>query len=83
MTKTDKAIARLLTKPKDYHYDEARTLLSRFGFVENTKGRTSGSRVEFIKGNDTIMLHRPHPGGILKAYQVKQLIEFLQQLRLI
>ena len=83
MGKDEKAIARLLSKPKDYHYDEAKTLLIRFGFEERNKGRTSGSRVEFIKDKDSILLHKPHPNGELKSYQVKQLIEFLKQLKLI
>ncbi len=82
MGKDEKAIARLLSKPKDYHYEEARTLLIRFGFEERNKGKTSGSRVEFVRGNDSILLHKPHPNGELKHYQVKQLIEILKQLKL-
>ncbi|MFR5636950.1 MAG: type II toxin-antitoxin system HicA family toxin [Mediterraneibacter faecis] len=30
-----------------------------------------------------ILLHKPHPQKELKAYQVKQLIEFLEQEKLI
>lgn len=83
MSKKEKLIARLLSRPKDFHYDEAKTLLQYFGFVENHKGRTSGPRVEFIRGNDTLLLHKPHPSGVLKNYQVKQLIEALNNLNLI
>ena len=83
MGRDEKAIARLLSKPKDYHYNEAKSLLQRLGFIENNKGRTSGSRVQFVRGEDTILLHRPHPTGELKTYQVKQLIDTLQQLNLI
>ena len=74
---------RLLSCPKDFSYDEAKTLLGHFGFTENNKGRTSGSRVEFIKDNDTILLHKPHPTAELKTYQVKQLIEVLKSLNYI
>lgn len=83
MGKEEKAIARLLTMPKDYHYDEARYLLNRFGFEERNKGKTSGSRVEFAKEDQTFLLHKPHPNGELKRYQVKQLIDFLKSQNLI
>ena len=29
--------------------------------------------------NETILLHKPHPQKELKAYQIKQLIEVLEQ----
>ncbi|MEZ3577857.1 MAG: type II toxin-antitoxin system HicA family toxin [Muribaculaceae bacterium] len=83
MSKKEKLIARLLSRPKDFLYDEAKTLLQYFDFIENHKGKTSGSRVEFIRGNDTILLHKPHPSGELKSYQIKQLIDFLKELKLI
>lgn len=83
MSKKEKLIARLLGKPKDFHYDEAKVLLEYFGFEERNKGKTSGSRVEFANGNNTILLHKPHPNGELKSYQVKQLIETLKELKLI
>ena len=83
MSKIEKLIERLLRCPKDFNYDEAKTLLLHFGFTELSKGKTSGSRVEFVKGNDSILLHKPHPNGDLKTYQVKQLIETLKELKLI
>ena len=43
MSKKEKLIARLLSRPKDFHYDEAKTLLQYFGFEESHKGKTSGS----------------------------------------
>lgn len=83
MSKKEKLIARLLSYPKDFHYNEAKTLLVSLGFTEKNKGKTSGSRVEFVKGEDTLLLHKPHPSGELKSYQVKQLIEILKELKLI
>lgn len=83
MSKKEKLIARLLSRPKDFHYDEAKVLLQYFDFVENSKGRTSGSRVEFIRGNDSILLHKPHPSGELKSYQIKQLIDTLKELKIL
>ncbi len=83
MSKKEKLIARLLSRPRDFMYSEAKTLLGYFGFEESHKGRTSGSRVEFIKDKDTILLHKPHPSGELKPYQVRQLIDTLKDLKLI
>lgn len=83
MSKKEKLIARLLSRPKDFSYDEARTLLCSLGFEERSKGRTSGSRIEFAKGKDTILLHKPHPSGVLKPYQVKQIIDTLKTLKLV
>lgn len=83
MSKIQKLIERLLKCPKDFNYEEAKTLLLHFGFEERNKGKTSGSRVEFVKDDKTIQLHKPHPNGDLKAYQLKQLIDELKDLNLI
>jgi hypothetical protein len=48
--------------------------------IKSNKGKTSGSRVKFeseIYG--AILLHKPHPQKELKAYQIKQLVEKLEQ----
>ena len=47
MSRLEKEIDRLKSRPKDYIYDEAKSLLNKLGFFENNKGKTSGSRVEF------------------------------------
>ncbi len=78
MSKREKLEARFLTLPKDFHFDKMVKLLGYFGFVEVKKGKTSGSRVKFV--NDAglvILLHKPHPSGIMKRYQLKQVKEIL------
>lgn len=40
MSKFEKAKARILQKPKDYTYTEARNLLKKLGFEEYNKGKT-------------------------------------------
>jgi hypothetical protein len=78
MSKKEKLIIRFLTMPSDFHYDEAVKLLGYFDFMEVKKGKTSGSRVKFMnKENVPIMLHKPHPSGIMKHYQLKQIKEVL------
>lgn len=83
MSKKEKLIARLLTFPKDFTYNEMKTLLGYLGFEEDNKGTTSGSRVQFIKDEHTILLHKPHPGNQLKPYQVKNVVIELRNLKLI
>jgi hypothetical protein len=78
MTQKDKQIARFLTLPSDFHYDELVTLLGYYGFKETKTGKTSGSRVKFINQKGiVIIIHKPHPSGILKHYQLKQVKEIL------
>lgn len=80
MGQKDKLIERLRSKPKDFTFDEAETLLGYLSYERSDKGRTSGSRVAFVSENHAmILLHRPHPGNELKSYQVKQLIDILEQ----
>lgn len=80
MGQKEKLIRRLKTKPKDFTFDEAETLLQYLSYVRSNKGKTSGSRIMFIsEEHETILLHKPHPQKELKAYQIKQLIEVLEQ----
>ncbi|WP_370750189.1 type II toxin-antitoxin system HicA family toxin [Eubacterium sp.] len=79
MSKFEKAKERIKLKPKDYTYSEAKALLSQIGFVEYNKGKTSGSRVRFYRREDqkAILLHKPHPGDVMKPGAVKDLLYFL------
>jgi hypothetical protein len=78
MTQKDKLIARFVILPSDFHYNELVTLLGFYNFHEAKTGKTSGSRVKFINQKGiTIILHKPHPTGILKHYQLKQVKEIL------
>ena len=79
MGKKEKLIERIRRLPRDFTYNEAATLLAALGFVEDNKGSTSGSRVQFRKEgiSQTLMLHKPHPQKELKPYVVRQLLEYL------
>ena len=85
MSKKEKLLERLLLKPKDFTYDELKTLLISLGFIENNRGKTSGSRVEFVNQNlnEKIQIHKPHPRNVLKTYQIKDAIEVLKKLGVI
>ena len=85
MTKTDKLLSRLLSRPKDFTYDELRRLLTGFGYEEAASGKTSGSRTAFInrQTNHIIRLHKPHPAPQLKRYQVEAIIDELTRMGVI
>ena len=80
MGQKEKLIQKLKSKPKDFTFDETETLLRYLDFVRFDKGKTSGSRVIFVsEEHGSIMLHKTHPQKEMKAYQVKQLLETLEQ----
>ena len=69
MSKIEKLIKRLLSKPADFSWEELVKVLNYFGYVENKNGKTGGSRRRFVDGeNNIITLHKPHPSNILKPY---------------
>jgi len=80
MSKAEKLVKRLLSRPKDFTYNELRKLLDALGYEESQSGKTSGSRVAFIdlKTKHIIRLHKPHPSNELKQYQMDQVIEELK-----
>ncbi len=79
MSKKEKLVQRFLRMPSDFHYDELVKLLGHFGFIEVKKGKASGSRVKFENEEGIpIILHKPHPSGIMKRYQMKQINEILE-----
>lgn len=80
MGQKEKLIKKLRSKPKDMTFEEAETLLKYLAYTRSDKGRTSGSRVMFTSDEHApILLHKPHPRKELLAYQVKQLVEILEQ----
>lgn len=81
MGKKEKLIKKLKSKPKDFTFEEAETLLSYLSYQRSNKGKTSGSRIMFVNKNDQtkILLHKPHPRKELLDYQVKQLIDQLEE----
>ena len=80
----EKEIDRLKSKPKDFTYNEAKRVLNNLGFIENNKGKTSGSKVIFKnKYNQKIALHKPHPSKILKGYQLNEILKSLEEWRIL
>lgn len=80
MGKKEKLVKKLYQSPKSFTFDDAASLLSCCSYRLSNKGRTSGSRVVFVSpGREQVLLHKPHPQKELKGYQVKQLIQILEQ----
>ncbi|MCF8347117.1 MAG: type II toxin-antitoxin system HicA family toxin [Bacteroidales bacterium] len=82
MTKQDKLLNRFVSRPADFTYNELIRLLRGFGY-EGLQG--SGSRVVFRNEElkHKIKLHKPHPGHILKRYQIDLIIQELKTKNLI
>ena len=72
-------------KPRDFTYNELATILKAYGYKEENQGKSSGSRVAWINPTTKhiIRLHKPHPGNILKQYQISFIIEELKKEELI
>ncbi len=80
MSTKEKLRERFLKMPSDFTFDEMQQLLASFGYVKSNKGRTSGSRIIFKNGDKRpIMLHKPHPGNIVKGYAMQQVYAELKE----
>ncbi|MDX5429061.1 MAG: type II toxin-antitoxin system HicA family toxin [Bacteroidota bacterium] len=75
MSKIEKLIDRLQSKPRDFTWSELKRVLKYFGYVER-KGK--GSRRKFIhQDGTTIILHEPHPKPVLKIYMIELVLQHL------
>lgn len=80
----EKLRERFKKMPSDFTFDEMQRLLEGYGYEKSNKGKTSGSRIIYKNGNKRpIMLHKPHPGKIVKEYAMKQVLEDLKEAGLI
>ncbi|SHL73216.1 type II toxin-antitoxin system HicA family toxin [Hymenobacter psychrotolerans] len=79
MTQLEKLHKRICSRPKDFTWEELVRLLKAHGYDELTGGKTGGSRRRFFNPATqlVITLHKPHPGNILKEYQLKEIIAHL------
>ena len=82
MTKAEKLLKRFLSRPINFTYHEFIRLLESMGYKEE---QGSGSRVVF--SNKRIKhytkLHKPHPGFVLKRYQIDLIIQELNSKNLV
>lgn len=80
MSRRDKLLKRFLDRPADFGRDEMSRLLEDFGYKRMRTGKTAGSRAAFFREADghIVRLHRPHPGSIMKKYQLELVEEALR-----
>ena len=79
MSELEKLKDRLKSLPKDFTYNEAKSLLTKLGFEEDNKGKTSGSRKSFNRNENSILLHKPHPRNTLDRGFLKRLLAELKK----
>ena len=77
MSTKDKLIERFKRLPKDFTWEELVRVFAIYGYVLDSKGKTSGSRAIFSNGRDAHVIHKPHPSNIVKSYALKQVYDFL------
>lgn len=77
MSRFEKLLSRFLSRPKDFTYYELKKVLNGLGYIEQ---QGAGSRVVFFNKQlkHNIKLHKPHPGNILKRYQIDFVIDELK-----
>jgi len=78
MSKKTKLLERLRSKPRDFTFDEAQTLLGMCGFNRGKTGKTGGSRVRFERNGVIFNMHKPHPRNELPQYVVIDLVNKLK-----
>jgi hypothetical protein len=89
MSRREKLIARFYKSPppNDFRFDELVTLLQGLGFVMHEKPGGSSHKyfVYTLQSGDEYRIDssRPHPGGILKVYQIKEIRARLTMWRLV
>lgn len=84
MSAIEKLLQRFKTIPSDFTFSELEKLLSYFGYERSNKGKTSGSRIIYKQSNmPPILIHKPHPGNIVKQYALKQIYDFLTKQNLL
>ena len=78
MSTKEKLIERFKRQPKDFTWDELVRLFGIFGFEVYNKGKTSGSRVIFVKDDKVYFMHKPHPSSIINKSLMKHIFEYLK-----
>lgn len=78
MSKFQKALERLKSKPKDFTWKELQAIMMHFNYEEIKDG---GARRKFVNMDTKaiISLYEPHPKPILKRYAVEIIIDHLKE----
>ena len=83
MSTKDKLKNRFLSLPSDFTFEELIRLFASVGYELDNKGKSSGSRVAFVKGDAVFTMHKPHPGNLVKKGTLRMVKEYLESKELI
>lgn len=81
MSTKDKLVKRFKSLPSDFTFDELVRLFNLLGFELDNKGATSGSRVQFVKGENVFYMHRPHPQNTVKVVCLRKAKKYLKKVK--
>ncbi|MGX9847799.1 type II toxin-antitoxin system HicA family toxin [Limimaricola litoreus] len=77
MSRRERLLQRFQQVPSDFTWAEFTRLLGYFGYsVRNSKG---SRRMFEGEGLPRLYFHEPHPGNILKKYQIRDALEVLSR----
>ncbi|MCI5121095.1 MAG: HicA protein [Candidatus Electrothrix sp. AUS4] len=82
MGKKEKLLKKLFATPapKDFRWNDLLTLTKGYGFRNSCQGGGSHYMFEHEQTGLRFSMSKTHPGGILKAYQVKAARKALQDI---
>lgn len=83
MATDDKLIERIKSKPTDFTVRELASLMKQCGCEEYQGGRGSGIRYYDPKTKRCMTFDLPHPGKVFKRYQIKMILNFLEEIGII
>lgn len=79
MSKVEKLIEKLKSRPKDFTWDEMLKVLNYFGFEQLAQGKTGGSRRKFVNRKSRLLVYTNHiHKKVLKLYQLDIIINYLK-----
>lgn len=78
MSKREKLVERLLSKPKDLEWAEVVSLLESMGF-EIVRGKGARRKFKHKETSALIILHEPHPSKVMKTYAIEEIISTLKE----
>ncbi|MBR5369371.1 MAG: type II toxin-antitoxin system HicA family toxin [Lachnospiraceae bacterium] len=81
MASKDELLKKLLRKPipSNFTVRELDTLMKKCGCIKFEGGRGSGIGYYHEKTNRVVQFDGPHPGNELYRYQIKKIINFLEE----
>ncbi|MCB5194719.1 type II toxin-antitoxin system HicA family toxin [Deefgea salmonis] len=77
MSKAGKLLQRLKSLPRDFTWDDLKSVMSQHGFELHT-GAGSARKFIYKKTNYPFAIHEPHPGSIMKPYALKAAVSALK-----